>query len=452
VKEKHNVEYFDTQNNINETSFSSLSKIQKIDYVACNSLVREESFKKKVRAFWHNDNKIQDVFDQFSENTLTNYYLPYGVVPDILIDGKSYCVPMVTEESSVVAAAAKSAKFWRQRGGINTQVLSTTKVGQVHFHWQGSSSIIQNFFDQSKQTLFQAFEPVNANMKNRGGGVKDIVLLDKTSEMDFYYQLFVTFETCDAMGANFINSILENLARNFSLLVAQNQALSDAGGVEIIMSIVSNYNPECMVRAFVECDVDELRENDNYSGMEFARKFQTALNIAKIDTYRAVTNNKGIFNGVDALALATGNDFRAIEAAGHAYAARDGKYKGLTKVEILNNRFYFQIEMPLALGTIGGLTLLHPMAKESLEMLGRPSARQLMGIMASVGLMQNFAAVKSLVTTGIQKGHMKMHLMNILITLEASEYEKDLAKIQFLNEVISYSAVRNFLQTLRQYH
>jgi hydroxymethylglutaryl-CoA reductase len=185
--------------------------------------------------------------------------------------------------------------------------------------------------------------------------------------------------------------------------------------------------------------------------LEFAQKFARAIRISKIDVTRATTHNKGIFNGIDAVVLATGNDFRAVEACGHAYAARDGQYRGLSDVEIVDGKFRFSLEIPLAIGSVGGLTSLHPMARLSLDMLGRPGAAELMKIVASIGLAQNFAAVRSLVTSGIQKGHMKMHLMNILNHLEASEAEREKAKVYFENEVISFKSVREFIAGLRNY-
>jgi hydroxymethylglutaryl-CoA reductase len=178
---------------------------------------------------------------------------------------------------------------------------------------------------------------------------------------------------------------------------------------------------------------------------EFVSKFAKAVEISKVDVYRAATHNKGIFNGIDAVALATGNDFRAIEACGHAYAARSGKYCGLTEIEIKNDIFKYTLRIPLALGSVGGLTNLHPLARFSLEMMGNPSAEKLMMIASAVGLANNFSALKSLVTKGIQKGHMKMHLLNILNTFNASDNEKQLAVEYFKTHKVSNKSVSNFL-------
>lgn len=219
--------------------------------------------------------------------------------------------------------------------------------------------------------------------------------------------------------------------------------------IEVVMSILSNYVPNCIVRAEVSCRVDELTENANISADEFANKFIQAVAIAEVEPYRAVTHNKGIMNGIDAVVLATGNDFRAVEAGVHAYASRSGKYRSLTHAKIENGIFSFWIEIPLALGTVGGLTKLHPLVKLALEMLDEPSAKELMQIVAVAGLAQNFAALRSLTTTGIQEGHMKMHLMNILNQFGASNDEKTKLIDHFKTNTVSHSAVVEALENLR---
>ena len=259
------------------------------------------------------------------------------------------------------------------------------------------------------------------------------------------------FETCDSMGANFINSILEAAATSLELFLLNEDGFNDEErDHDVIMSILSNYTPECLVRSEVSCRVEDLGGFPNGMDAEtFAEKFWKAVKIAKADSYRATTHNKGIFNGIDAVVLATGNDFRAIEACGHAYAARNGNYSSLTDCSVEDGIFRFWIEVPIAVGTVGGLTSLHPMAKRSLELLGSPNASELMEIIATAGLAQNFAALRSLITTGIQKGHMKMHLVNILNHFNANHEEMEKALEFFKNETISFSAVRKFLDHLR---
>ena len=214
------------------------------------------------------------------------------------------------------------------------------------------------------------------------------------------------------------------------------------------MSILSNYVPECLVQAKVTCNVAELAQKD-VSGEDFAQKFVRAVQIAKTEPRRAVTHNKGIMNGIDALILATGNDFRAVEAGVHAFASKNGTYTSLTDAKIEGNLFTFSIEIPLAIGTIGGLTNLHPLTKFAFELLQKPNAKELMELVAVAGLAQNFAAIRSLVTTGIQKGHMKMHLMNILNQMNSSENEKKQAVAHFNDNTVSHSAVIEYIEQLR---
>lgn len=435
------------------SGFSKMSKTEKIQWIA-GQINHGDDFL-KIDQFWHNDEKQQKIFDDFSENTVSNFYFPYGLAPNFKINEKIYCVPMVIEESSVVAAASKSAKFWFDRGGFKAEVINVTKVGQVHFIYNGDKEKLFNFFNTIKSQLVSGVKAITENMEKRGGGLIDLQLLDKTSSLSNYFQLEAKFNTCDAMGANFINSVLESFARNFQQLVISNSIFTDAEKeIEIIMSILSNYTPECIVHAMVQCPVKELGEfSGGMSAEIFAKKFELACKIAKVDVSRAVTHNKGIYNGVDAVVLATGNDFRAIEACGHAYAAKDGQYRGLSSCSVENGIFTFEITLPLALGTVGGLTSLHPMAKTSLQLLGMPSAKELMIIAAVVGLAQNFGALRSLVTTGIQQGHMKMHLLNILNQLEANKDQVEMAKKYFEDKVVSFAAVREFINTTtKTYH
>jgi len=435
------------------SGFSKLTKLEKINYLVENYLNGSSFSKEKIQSFWHDNQSEQKVFDDFSENTVTNYFSPYGVVPNFLLNDNLLCVPMVIEESSVVAASAKAAKFWLERGGFKAEVVSTTKVGQVHFIWKGSSDKIIEFFEAQRENLLSEVTPLVQNMEKRGGGVKSLSIKDCTDVEEGYYQLHGEFETCDAMGANFINSVLEAFGKKWEEVVSSEQTFSKVEReIQIVMCILSNYTPDCLVKAWVECDVADLEENGlGMSAEEFAEKFSRAVRIAKNDVNRAVTHNKGIFNGIDAVVLATGNDFRAIEACGHAYAARSGQYRSLSTCQVENGKFKFELEIPLALGTVGGLTSLHPMAKISLDMLGHPKANELMMITAALGLAQNFGAVRSLVTTGIQKGHMKMHLMNILNHLEANDEEREKTKVQFTDQIISFNAVRDFVSGLRNY-
>lgn len=431
--------------------FSKLSKEEKIRWIAAEYFSNPEESISVIKNYWNSDTKLQQLHDEFIENTITNFYLPLGVAPNFLINGKYYTIPMAIEESSVVAAAAKSAKFWSERGGFKATVLNTEKIGQVHFIYNGNPSKLEQFFNSIKDRFFTETESITTNMQKRGGGILDILLKNKTDLLPNYFQLHATFETKDSMGANFINSCLEQFAKTLkSEAQAYDLFTEEEKNIQVVMSILSNYVTDCIVRAEVSCPAEALNEDKNDTSHDFAEKFVRAVQIAEVEPFRAVTHNKGIMNGVDAVVLATGNDFRAVEAGVHAYASKSGKYTSLSHAKIENGIFSFWIEIPLALGTVGGLTTLHPLVKVALEMLEKPSARDLMQIVAVAGLAQNFAALRSLTTTGIQDGHMKMHLGNIINQFEASDDERQLIVDYFRNNSVSHAAVANYIENLRK--
>lgn len=431
------------------SGFSKLSKSKKIDWIVSTYFSNRKETKTILKQYWNTNEKLQQLHDEFIENTITNFYLPLGVAPNFLINNHLFTIPMAIEESSVVAAASKAAKFWLDRGGFKAEVISTKKIGQVHFMYSGSFDTLKAYFNHIKPQLFNNAKPITKNMENRGGGILDIELVDKSHDIPNYYQLHATFETLDAMGANFINSCLESFANTFKTEIANYDNLENTN-IDIVMSILSNYVPECLVRAEVSCKVEDLNEDDNISPQDFANKFIQAVRIAEVEPYRAVTHNKGVMNGIDAVVLATGNDFRAVEAGVHAFASRNGSYSSLTHASVEDGIFKFWIEIPLALGTVGGLTGLHPLVKLSLEMLNKPSAKELMMIVAVAGLAQNFAALRSLTTTGIQQGHMKMHLMNILNQYHASDNEKIVLIEHFKTNVVTHNAVVEAIENLRR--
>lgn len=431
--------------------FSKLNKADKLSLVG-SYFDDAETAIKELQTYWHTDKNKQRLFDEFSENTISNFFFPYGVAPNMIINGKRYIIPMVIEESSVIAAASSSAKFWSERGGFHAKIISTEKIGQVHFIWKGEPNLLKNHMPRIKERLIHKSKYITERMEKRGGGIKDIELIDMTYELENYYQLRATFETVNSMGANFINSCLEEFATQLkNYLNKDNEFVNGDKDCSIIMAILSNYTPNCLVEAYVECDIKDLKNGDHdLEPEEFAWKFEKAVQIAQIDSFRATTHNKGIFNGIDSVALATGNDFRAIEACGHTYAARSGKYRSLTKISLKNGKFKYTLRMPLALGTVGGLTSLHPLAKRSLQLLGSPNAEELMMIVAVTGLANNFGAIKSLITKGIQQGHMKMHLFNILNQHGASEDEKKQAVEFFNDKVVSSKLVSDFINNVRK--
>ena len=428
--------------------FSKKTKEEKIAAIAGFFKDTEKAID-VFHSFNHPDEGIQQMINEFSENTISNFHLPYSIAPNFLINGKTYAVPMVIEESSVVAAASKSAKFWYRFGGFHTEIVGTEKVGQVHFIWNDDINKLKIRFDELKQILIESTNEITANMRKRGGGIKDIVLKDLSDKEPNVMQLFATFDTVDSMGANFVNSCLEKFAETFRNWHEQQSEFVD-GGLEIVMSILSNLTPNCLIKCWVETHVDNFNDIvPGVGGKEFAQKFQKAVRIAQIDPYRATTHNKGIYNGIDAVVLATGNDFRAVEACGHAYAGQSGEYTSLTDCRIKNNLFRFELTVPMALGVVGGLTNLHPVVKLSHEILDHPSAKELMGVAAAAGLANNFGAVKSLTTTGIQQGHMKMHLFNIMNQLEVPKASRDKVVDYFQDKNVSVSAVRKYVEELQ---
>ncbi|WP_337968286.1 hydroxymethylglutaryl-CoA reductase, degradative [uncultured Flavobacterium sp.] len=430
--------------------FSKLSKKEKINWIANTYFTEPQEALNIIRNYWNSDEKLQQLHDEFIENTITNLYIPLGVAPNFLINNKYKTIPMAIEESSVVAAASKAAKYWATRGGFKATVIDTEKIGQVHFTFNGDAQKLQSFFDQIKPKFFSETQSITKNMQQRGGGILDIKLKDKRSLLENYFQLHATFETKDSMGANFINSCLEQFATTLKDEFQNSDLFSNNETLEVIMSILSNYVPNCLVRAEVSCPIEDLTEKHIPNPQEFAERFVQAVQIAEVEPFRAVTHNKGIMNGVDAVILATGNDFRAVEAGVHAYASKNGQYSSLSHAKIENGIFTFWLEIPLAIGTVGGLTSLHPLVKLSLEILEKPSAKELMEIVAVAGLAQNFAALRSLTTTGIQEGHMKMHLNNIINQFEATDEERHLIKTHFKKNAVSHSAVVEFIENIRK--
>ena len=430
--------------------FSKLSKDKKIEILSQQHENPEELIK-DLKSFWHRDKDTQKLLDEFSENTISNFYIPMGIAPNFIIDNKIYFIPMAIEESSVIAAASNSAKWWAERGGFHTEIISTRKVGQVHFIWYGDKEKLVAKLPLLRKEFMKGTSLIIANMVKRGGGILNIELIDKRNEIDGYYQIKAEFETVDSMGANFINSCLEEFAMILRKFFLEDDDFTlKEKDVKIIMSILSNYTPDCLVKSWVECDVSEFDDiDDEISGEEFVWRFDHAVRIAETDEFRATTHNKGVFNGMDSVALVTGNDFRAIEACGHTYASRTGRYKSLTHLDLVDGKFRYTLTVPLALGTIGGLTALHPLAKRSLELLGNPTAYDLMRIASSVGLANNFGAIKSLVTKGIQKGHMKMHLMNIMNQLNANNSEKEYLGEHFRKNKVTFSSVKEELNSFR---
>lgn len=427
--------------------FSKLTEEEKRNFIArlCNDSLQAED---RLERFLMEDESDRSQFLELSENTISSFHTPYGIAPNFLVNGNVYHVPMAIEESSVVAAASHSARFWAERGGFSVTSLTTVKLGHVYFRWFGDASYMRERWHQLKLFLLERLKKITANMVRRGGGILSLELLDETLTISHLYKLELKVETINSMGANFINTCLEDMAEALDLFFTSDDEHEEKK-CQVAMAILSNYTPECTVTVEASCGIDHLKPIAERLPVEiFADKLCLAYQIAHHDPSRAVTHNKGIMNGVDAVLMATGNDSRAAEAAAHAYAARDGQYRALSNCTVNNGILSIGLTIPLALGTVGGITNLHPLARLSLEILGNPNAKKLMGIVAAVGLASNFAAIRSLVTTGIQKGHMRLHLSNILNTLNVNNGQREEAEAYFINKKVSFNAVKHFLHEI----
>lgn len=428
------------------SGFSKLSREEKV--LLASKLSSDPAlFSRELQRYRHQDPEVQGILDGFSENTVSNFTLPFGLAPNFLINDESYILPMVTEESSVVAAASRAAKFWFTRGGFTSEVITADKPGHVYFRWRANPELLQDNEKEIESYLIENTNHLTANMRKRGGGIRTVRIREMKPAMPSHYKLEAVFGTADSMGANFINTCLEAFTELLPAYFKDSGILIDEHDLEFTMAILSNYTPDCLVSCSVECPIGEMAGmGGGIDSLGFAEKFRDAVSIANNDISRAVTHNKGIFNGIDAFVMATGNDYRAVEAAGHAYASKNGRYVSLTTIDLSGGMFGYELRMPMALGSVGGLTTVHPLASLSIDLLGKPGAEELMKIAAAAGLANNFAAIWSLITSGIQKGHMKMHLGNILNSLGATQEEKDSAAEFFRDKTVSYRAVQDFLE------
>jgi hydroxymethylglutaryl-CoA reductase len=419
--------------------FSKYSLGEKITALKQNITACEETWK----TLSHSNYNPEKVYSKLSENTLSQFVTPYGVAPNFLINDKVYHVPIVTEESSVVAAASRAAKYWNHRGGFKAVVKGEIKEAHYYFYNEFASAGIQEFFEEHKSFLIESINISDGNMKARGGG---IIGLDLIHDKFPYYAIRLTALTCDAMGANYLNTHIESVGKIWNQILPESLRKNYCA----VMGILSNYTPQSLVEVSCTCPLEDfVPQGLEISSDQFLKQMDHAYTIAHLFRERAVTHNKGILNGIDAVAMATGNDFRAIEACAHAYASKSGNYRSLSWLKYDQKSVSLFLEIPLAVGTVGGITHVHPLAKTSLDLLGNPQAKELMMILASVGLAQNFAAVSSLVTTGIQKGHMKMHLYNLACQNKATEDELNYLTHYFSDKVVSAHSVKIKLEEIR---
>ena len=378
------------------------------------------------------------IADQLTENVLSTFDLPFSLAPYFLINGRDYVLPMVTEEPSVVAAASFAAKLIQRSGGFTTQVHQRQMIGEIALTDVRDVEMASKRILEDKETLLQLANEAYPSIVKRGGGARDLWVENKGN----FLIVYLAVDPKEAMGANMLNTMLEALTDRIQKL----------SGGQALMAILSNLATRSLVSARCAIDFKALSRNPE-EAIEIAHRMELASQLAQVDPYRAATHNKGIFNGIDALVLATGNDWRAIEAGAHAYAAQSGSYKGLSHwtSQPKEKKLYGEITLPMPVATKGGSIGLNPTVQVSHRLLGEPSAIELAGIIASLGLAQNFAALKALVTTGIQAGHMKLQARSLALLAGAKEEEVPRLVSQLLeNKPFNLEKAQTLLQELRK--
>jgi hydroxymethylglutaryl-CoA reductase len=340
-----------------------------------------------------------EVADIMVENAVGTFALPFGVALNFQVNGRDHVIPMVVEEPSVIAAASNAALVARAGGGFAAEADPGAMIGQIQLVDVPDPGAAVERLGAARARLLSAAEELTPGLCRRGAGPRDIeVRLVRTSSGQTMVVVHVLLDTGDAMGANAVNSLIEALA----------PMVGEIAGGTVCLRILSNLADRRLARAAVRLPFAALAR-EGFDGAEVAERMMHAYEFAAADPYRAATHNKGIMNGIDALAIATGNDWRAIEAGAHAYACRDGSYSSLTVWEIEGQHLLGSIELPMAVSTVGPLVQSHPRVRLALRLLGVSSARELAGIMAAVGLASNLGAMRALATEGIQKGHMALH-------------------------------------------
>ena len=419
---------------VNWTGFSKKTRQERLAFLIEKGLLSKD----KGQLLATNQTLPLHVAEQMAENTLASLALPYALVPDFLVDGQDYQLPFVTEEPSVVAAASFAAKIIKRSGGFETKIHERQMIGQVALYDVSNPAKAKERILAAKDSLLEQANAAYPSILKRGGGARDLWLEDKEEFLIVYLSL----DSREAMGANMLNTMLEALRPELEAL-SQGQAL---------MAILSNYATNSLVTASCQIDLRYLSRKPD-EAQEIAKKMELASRLAQVDPYRASTHNKGIFNGIDALVLATGNDWRAIEAGGHTYAARSGHYRGLGSWTFNQETRKLQgrLTLPMPIATKGGSIGLNPTVAASFDLLGQPTARELASLIVAVGLAQNFAALKALVTTGIQAGHMKLQAKSLALLAGAKEAEvpllvKELVKIKSFN----LEQAQKILEELRQ--
>lgn len=414
--------------------FAKLSPIERIEALLKEGLLTWD----EAQILKEQQGLPLSIADQLTENVLSTFDLPFSLAPYFLINGQDYVLPMVTEEPSVVAAASYAAKLIQRSGGFTTQVHQRQMIGEIALTDVRDVEMASKRILEDKETLLQLANEAYPSIIKRGGGARDLWVENKEN----FLIVYLAVDPKEAMGANMLNTMLEALT----------EPIQKLSGGQVLMAILSNLATRSLVSASCAIDFKAL-SRDPEEATAIAQRMELASQLAQVDPYRAATHNKGIFNGIDALVLAIGNDWRAIEAGAHAYAAQSGPYKGLShwKSQPEEKKLYGEITLPMPVATKGGSIGLNPTVQVSHRLLGEPSAIELAGIIASLGLAQNFAALKALVTTGIQAGHMKLQARSLALLAGAKEEEVPRLVSQLLeNKPFNLEKAQTLLQELRK--
>ena len=421
---------------ISWNGFSKKSYQERLELLQAQALLSPE----RQESLEQDEQMSVAVADQLSENVVGTFSLPYSLVPEVLVNGQEYTVPYVTEEPSVVAAASYASKIIKRAGGFTAQVHERQMIGQVALYQVANPEQAQEKIDGKKAELLELANQAYPSIVKRGGGARDLHVEQIKGETDFLV-VYLHVDTQEAMGANMLNTMLEALK----------PVLEELSQGQSLMGILSNYATDSLVTASCRIAFRYLsRQKDQ--GREIAEKIALASQFAQADPYRATTHNKGIFNGIDAILIATGNDWRAIEAGAHAFASRDGRYQGLSQwtLDLEREELVGEMTLPMPVATKGGSIGLNPRVALSHELLGNPSAKELAQIIVSIGLAQNFAALKALVSTGIQQGHMKLQAKSLALLAGASESEvAPLVERLIADKTFNLETAQRYLENLR---
>lgn len=421
---------------ISWNGFSKKTYHERLELLRAQALLSPE----KQRSLEQDEQVSLAVADQLSENVVGTFSLPYSIIPELLVNGQDYTVPYVTEEPSVVAAASYASKIIKRAGGFTAQVHERQMIGQVALYQVANPEQAQEKIASKKAELLELAHQAYPSIVKRGGGARDLHVEQIKGETDFLV-VYLHVDTQEAMGANMLNTMLEALK----------PVLEELSQGQSLMGILSNYATDSLVTASCRVAFRYLSRQKN-QGREIAEKIALASQFAQSDPYRAATHNKGIFNGIDAILIATGNDWRAIEAGAHAFASRDGRYQGLSRwsIDTDTEELVGEMTLPMPVATKGGSIGLNPRVTLSHELLGNPSAKELAQIIVSIGLAQNFAALKALVSTGIQQGHMKLQAKSLALLAGASESEvAPIVERLIADKTFNLETAQRYLENLR---